>query len=154
ELDIDFLWQVSAAREFGFGELAREYVGRDPSPVEAAGVLVKLQAAPMYFYRRGKGRFQAAPAETLKQALAAVEKKKRVQAQITEWAEALERGNCPPQIAALQDELLYAPERAKPEARALEQACTSTGLPAARLFERCGRLPDTHAYHLKRFLHE
>ena len=40
------------------------------------------------------------------------------------------------------------------EARALEQACTSTGLPAARLFERCGRLPDTHAYHLKRFLHE
>jgi len=154
ELDIDFLWQVSAAREFGFDELAREYVGRDPSPVEAAGVLVKLQAAPMYFYRRGKGRFQAAPAETLKQALAAVEKKKRVQAQITEWAEALGRGNCPPQIAVLQDELLYAPERAKPEARALEQACTSTGLPAARLFERCGRLPDTHAYHLKRFLHE
>src|SRR5439155_25043344 len=43
ELDIDFLWQVSAAREFGFGELAREYVGRDPSPVEAAGVLVELQ---------------------------------------------------------------------------------------------------------------
>ena len=27
-------------------------------------------------------------------------------------------------------------------------------MPAARLFERCGRLPDTHAYHLKRFLHE
>ncbi|MGH7291366.1 MAG: ribonuclease catalytic domain-containing protein, partial [Myxococcota bacterium] len=35
-----------------------------------------------------------------------------------------------------------------------EQACAQTGLSAARLFERCGRLPDSHDYHLGRFLHE
>src|SRR5215510_14148894 len=74
ELDIDFLWQCSGAGEFGFRELAKDYVGREPSPVEAAGILMKLHSAPMYFYRRGKGRFQAAPQETLKLALAAVEK--------------------------------------------------------------------------------
>src|SRR3954466_8055775 len=37
-LDTDFLWQCSAG-EFDFRSLARDYVGRDPSPVEAAGVL-------------------------------------------------------------------------------------------------------------------
>ena len=63
-LDADFLWQCSSAREFGFEELAREYVGREPTPVEAAGVLMKLHSAPMYFYRRGKGRFQPAPEAT------------------------------------------------------------------------------------------
>src|SRR5229473_1439685 len=47
-LDIDFLWQCSRKGEFGFQELAREYVGRAPDAVEAAGVLMKLHAAPMY----------------------------------------------------------------------------------------------------------
>ena len=62
-LDVDFLWQCSSG-EFDFRALARDYVGREPSAIEAAGVLLKLQSAPMYFYRRGKGRFQAAPEET------------------------------------------------------------------------------------------
>jgi len=154
DLEVDFLWECSGAREFGFAELAREYVGREPTPVEAAGVLLKLHAAPMYFYRRGRGRYQAAPEATLKLALAAVEKKKRQQEQIGAWAEALARGECPEEIAALQDELLYAPDRNKPQTKALEQACAKTGLTAAKLFAQCGRLADSHAYHLKRFLHE
>ncbi len=154
ELDVDFLWQCSGAREFGFRELASEYVGREPSPVEAAGVLIKLHAAPMYFYRRGKGRFQAAPEETLKLALAGIEKKKRLQQAIEAWAERLARFDCPPEIAALRDELLYGTDRNKPEARALDQACRSLGLTPARLFERCGLLPEPHEYHLQRFLHE
>jgi len=153
-LEIEFLWQCSGAAEFDFQRLAREYVGREPSAVEAAGVLLKLHGAPMYFYRRGKGRFQPAPEATLKLALAGLEKKKRVLAQQEAWAQALARFECPGEIAALKDELLYAPDRNKPETRALEQACRDSGLSAARLFERCGLLDDTHQYHLKRFLHE
>jgi exoribonuclease-2 len=153
-LEVDFLWECSGAREFGFEELAREYVGREPTPVEAAGVLMKLHRAPMYFYRRGRGRYQPAPEATLKLALAAAEKKKRVQEQVTAWAEGLGRGECPPEIGRLQDELLYAPDRNKPETKALEEACAKTGLTPAKLFARCGRLSDSHAYHLKRFLHE
>ena len=153
ELDADFLWQCSSG-EFDFRGLARDYVGREPSAVEAAGVLLKLHSAPMYFYRRGKGRFQAAPAETLKLALAGVEKKKRLQAQAQAWTEALAAGECPAEIAALKEELLYAPDRNKIETRAFEDACKQAGLSAARLFERCGLLGDTHAYHLHRFLHE
>ena len=153
-LDADFLWQCSGTHEFGFQDLAREYVGRDPSAAEAAGLLMKLHASPIYFYRRGKGRFQAAPEQTLKLALAAVEKKKRVAEQIDEWTSMLERFECPPPIAAMKDELLYAPDRSKSETKAFEQACKRTGLTAARLFERCGLLKDEHEYHLRRFLHE
>lgn len=153
-IDADFLWQCSGGAEFGFRDLARDYVGREPSAVEAAGVLMKLHAAPMYFYRRGKGRFQAAPGETLKLALAAAEKRKRVQEAIDAWAGRLARFDCPAEIAARKDGLLYGSDRNQPEAKALEQACRQTGLAPARLFERCGLLPDTHEYHLQRFLHE
>lgn len=153
-LDAEFLWQCSGQHEFGFAELAREYVGRAPSAPEAAGVLMKLHSAPIYFYRRGKGRFQPAPEETLKLALAAVEKKKRTQDQVAAWTAELSRFECPPAIAALKDELLYGPDRAKPQTKAFEQACKETGLAPARLLQRCGLLPDPHDYHLGRFLHE
>jgi exoribonuclease II len=153
-LDVEFLWQCVGGREFSFQELAREYVGREPTPAEAAGVLMKLHAAPMYFYRRGRGRFQAAPEQTLKLALAGLEKKKRVQESIATWAARLARLDCPPEVAALREELLYAPDRNKPETKALEQACRETGLAPARLFERCGLLADAHEYHLQRFVHE
>src|SRR5205814_2029038 len=149
-LDLQFLWECSSGREFDFRSLAREYVGREPSAVEAAGILVRLHSAPMYFYRRGKGAFQAAPEGTLTLALAGLERKRRMQAQIATWAGELARFRCPPEITALKDELLYAPDRNKPEARAFEQACRETGLSGARLFERCGLLADTHDYHLKR----
>jgi exoribonuclease-2 len=154
ELDVDFLWQCSGPGEFGFRELAKEYVGREPTAIEAAGVLIKLHSAPMYFYRRGKGRFQAAPEQTLKLAVAAVEKKKRVLEAIAGWTERLNRFECPAEIAVLKHELLYAPDRNKPETKAFEQACKDTALAPARLFERCGLLPDAHEYHLQRFVHE
>ena len=153
-LDTDFLWQCRKGIEFVFQDLARDYVGHDPAPVESAGVLLKLHSAPMYFYRRGRGRFQAAPEDTLKLALAGVEKKKRLQEKIAAWTAQLSRFECPPEIASLRDELLYAPDRAKPETKALEQACAQVSLSTARLFERCGLLGDSHAFHLGRFVHE
>jgi exoribonuclease-2 len=153
-LDTDFLWHCCGQGEFGFEALAREYVGREPSPAEAAGVLLKLHSAPMYFHRRGRGRYQAAPEETLRLALASADKKRRMQETIAQWAARLARFDCPVEVERLRDELLYAPDRNKPETKALEQACRETGLAPARLFERCGRLPDPHAFHLNRFLHE
>src|SRR5882762_5202169 len=42
EVDVDFLWQCSGGAEFDFKSLARDYVGREPTPVEAAGILFKL----------------------------------------------------------------------------------------------------------------
>ena len=153
-VDVQFLWECCASGEFDFRALAREYVGREPSAVEATGILLKLHGAPIYFHRRGKGRFHAATAETLRLALAGLEKRRRIEAKVTQWTAALVRFECPVEIAALKDELLYAPDRNKPETRAFEQACREAGVSGARLFERCGIVSDTHEYHLKRFLHE
>ncbi len=142
-IDADFLWQCCGAEEFGFTELAREYCGRAPSSVEAAGILVKLHSAPMYFYRKGRGRYRAAPPETLRAALVGIERKKQQQAQISAWAERLERGAFPEEFLPFREQLLYKPDRNRAETKALEEACTRTGMSPAKLMERCGALPTT-----------
>jgi len=153
-IDADFLWQCCGAEEFGFTELAREYCGRAPSSVEAAGILVKLHSAPMYFYRKGRGRYRAAPPETLRAALVGIERKKQQQAQISAWAERLERGAFPEEFLPFREQLLYKPDRNRAETKALEEACTRTGMSPTKLMERCGALPSSHDYHLNRFLYE
>jgi exoribonuclease II len=153
-IDTDFLWQCCGREEFDFAGLAREYCGRIPSAVEAAGILVKLRSAPMYFYREGRGRFRAAPAETLRAALASVERKRQQQSQISAWAEELAHGELPQAHRAILPQLLYRPERGRAESKALEAACTMTGLSPAKLIGRCGALPAIHEYHFNRFLYE
>src|SRR5256884_268816 len=126
-IDADFLWQCCGTEEFGFADLAHEYCGREPSAVEAAGILVKLHSAPMYFYRKGRGRYRAAPPETLRAALVGIEKKKQQQEQVSAWAKELEHGAFPEAFKPLREQLLYKPDRNRPETKALEQACAKTG---------------------------
>jgi exoribonuclease-2 len=154
-IDADFLWQCCGAEEFGFADLAREYCCRAPSArMEAAGIVVNLHAAPMYFYRKGRGRYRAAPPETLRVALVGIEKKKKQQLKISVWAEQLERGVFPEEFRPLLEQLLYKPDRNRPENKALEEACAKTGMSPAKLIERCGALPSSHDYHFNRFLYE
>jgi exoribonuclease II len=154
EIDVDFLWQCCGTEEFGFADLARDYCGKLPSPIEAAGILVKLHSAPMYFYRKGRGHYRAAPPETLRAALAGIEKRRQRELQVEQWTERLAQGEFPEAMGPLRDELLYAPDRNRPETQALERACERTGLSPAKLLERAGVLPSSHDYHLNRFLFE
>jgi exoribonuclease II len=154
EIDTDFLWQCCGAEEFGFSDLAREYCGKTPSPTEAAGILFKLHSAPMYFYRKGRGRYRAAPPDTLRAALAGIEKRKQRELQIEQWSARLARGDLPEEFRPLLEELMYQPDRNRPETQALERACGRTGLSPAKLIERTGALPSSHEYHLNRFLFE
>lgn len=154
EIDIDFLWEASGGDEFQFEALAAEYYGRKPSALESAGILFKLHAAPIYFHRKGRGRYRAAPEETVKAALAGLEKKKRQQEQIEQWAEALKAGQMPEALVPHVNEVLYKPDRNRIETKAIEQASAATGLSIPRLLEKCGALPSSHDYHLGRFLFE
>jgi exoribonuclease-2 len=108
----------------------------------------------MYFYRRGKGRFQAAPEATLKAALAGMEKKRLQAEKGAAFTVALVAGTFPEELRPLRDELLYKPDRNKIEVKAVEAACRETGLSVAKLFERAGALPSSHEFHLNRFLYE
>jgi exoribonuclease-2 len=154
EIDIDFLWQACPDAEFGFEQMAEDYAGRKPAPVEAAAVLLRLHSAPMYFHRKGKGRFRKAPAEILQAALAGLEKKKLQAQAIERMAGELRSGTLPAELAPLLRELFYKPDRNRPETKALEAACADTGLSATALLARCGAIADTHEYHLGRFLFE
>ena len=154
EIDTEFLWEVCGAADFGFEELAAEYAGHKPTAVEATAVLLSLQAAPVYFHRKGKGRFRKASPEILQAALAGLEKKRQQALMIERMAATLQAGQLPAELKPLLNELLYKPDRNKPETKALEAACAACGESAERLLERCGALNDTHAFHLGRFLFE
>lgn len=153
-IDTDFLWQCCGEAEFGFADLAREYCGHTPSSLEAAAILIKLQSAPMYFYRKGKGRFRAAPDDALKAALASVEKKRAQEAQVQAWAQELQCGILPQALRTMLPQLLHRPDRNRIETKALELACEASGLSAAKLIERCGALPSSHDFHVGAFLFE
>lgn len=153
-IDVDFLWQCCGAEEFGYEGLAAEYFGHAPSAVESAAVLMRLHGAPMYFYKKGRGRYRAAPEDALKAALASVERK-RLQAEAkAAYVAELSAQKLPQAFMPLLDQLLYKPDRNGIEWKALEEAAAAAKLTPVRLLERCGALPDIHAYHLNRFLHE
>ncbi len=154
ELDTEFLWEVCGDDEFGFGEFAAEYHGHAPTPVEAAAVLLRLHAAPIWFHRKGKGRFRKAPAEILQAALAGLEKKRQQAAAIEHMRAELVDGRLPPELAALLPQALYRPDRNRSEIKALEAACVDTGLSAARLLLKCGALASSYDFHYNRFLFE
>ena len=153
-IETEFLWEVCPEAEFGFEELAREYFGRAALPVEAAAILLRLHAAPIYFHRKGKGRFRKAPPEILKAALAGLEKKRQQAQAIERMANELKAGTLPAEFAPILKPLLYRPERNRLETRALELACEESGLSAVHLLARCGAIASSHDYHLDRFLFE
>lgn len=151
-IELDFLWECCGQDEFDFQRLAADYHGHAPSAVEAAALLLKLHSAPMYFYRRGKGRFKAAPEESLRAAIAAVERKQRQAEQQQRYLEQLYAGELPPEFAPLRDRMLYKPDRNTIEVKAMEAACETLKLTPAKLFERCGALPSSVEFHVGRFL--
>jgi exoribonuclease II len=153
-LDPQFLWEVSAGEEFGFEEMACEYYGRAPTPQEAAAVALALHAHPMYFYRRGKGRYQPAPEQNLKSALAGVEKKRRQQEQVDAWAGELAAGRVPAALAEKLDALLFKPDKMSLEWRALDQAATAAGLAPPKVLAAAGALAGPEDYYLRRFAFE
>jgi exoribonuclease-2 len=153
-IDADFLWQCCGQEEFVFDTLARDYFGRAPTPAESAALLVKLHGAPMYFYRKGKGRYKAAPPEALKAALASVERKRREAEQRARYVEELAAGRLPAEFGPLAAKLLYGPDKQGQEWKALEEVCERLKTTPVKLFERCGVLGSSRDYHLNRFLFE
>ena len=153
-VEVDFLWECCPADEFGFEQIATEYFGHAPSSLEAAAALIRLHSAPIYFHKKGKGRYRAAPPDVLKAALAGAERKRQQLALQARFTEQLTRFELPAEFAEHLDQMLYKPDRNTIEVKALEAACAATHLSAAHLLHRCGALPSTQDYHLQRFLFE
>jgi exoribonuclease II len=154
EIDIDFLWECCGEKEISFDELAREYYGARPTSAQAAAVALKLHGAPMYFYKKGKGRYKAAPADALKAALASVERKQRLAVQKQSYVDDLVAGRLPDAMQAVLPMLLYKPDKATLEWKALEEASAALKSTPVAVLERAGAIPSTHDYHYNRFIHD
>ncbi|MDR4515638.1 RNB domain-containing ribonuclease [Nitrosomonas sp.] len=155
ELDPDFLWECCAQdAEFESESLAADYFGHKPDPVEAAATLILLHNAPMYFYKKGKGRYKAAPPDALKAAIASQEKKRQLAELKASYTEQLCHGTLPEEFEPVIPQLLYKPDKNSTEWKALEAASIQTKLSVPGLLEKCGAIPSSHDYHYNRFLWE
>ncbi len=158
EIDLDLAWEFASEEEFGFADLARDYFLSDPaqtaSVAQQAAALFRLFDSPHYFRRAGKGRFKKAPAEILQQALAAIEKKKLVTAQITAWAQELAAGQCPAPVREQLYKILFKPDKNSPEYKAVVEAAQSTRLAPLDLLQKAGAITSAYQFHWKRFLFE
>ena len=146
DIDTDLLWEVCGEEEFSAETIAEEYYGHAPTKTELAATLIALYAAPMYFYKKAKGVFKAAPEETLKQALAAIERKKQQDAQIDAWAEALKRGEMPSEIAADLKTILHAPDKQSLTYKAFTKAADALKTSAYELAKKTGGITSIPQY--------
>jgi exoribonuclease-2 len=154
EIDLDFLWEVAGQEEFGFAELGQEYFGHPALPAEAAGLLLKLHFAPVYFYKKGRGRYKAAPEASLKAALAGIEKKKQQALIQAGYVEQLKANTLPPAMQALALQLLFKPDKNSIEYKAFEAACEQLHTSAPRLMLAVGGVASAKQLHMSKFLFE
>jgi len=153
-IELDMAWEFAPEDEFGFAELARDYFSAHATLPEQAGMLLALFESPHYFRRAGKGRFRKASADILAQALAAIEKKKLIAAQMDDWVKALAEGICPPAIRDQLYKILFKPDKNAPEYKAVVEASRATHLGPLDLLIKVGAIDSPYQFHWRRFLLE
>ena len=152
EIDLQFLWECAPQEEFDVETLGTDYFGHAPDTLEKTTLLLRLHSAPVYFYRRGRGRYKAAPPEILTAALAALEKKQRQAALTKEWSDQMVAGTLPAEIGEVAVSLITRPDKNSQAWKALDAACTATRQAPERLLLSLGAWPHALALHKGRFL--
>jgi len=153
-IELNFLWEIAPQDEFAFDTLALDWFGRVPTAVEATALLMRLHGAPIYFHRKGKGRYRPASAEQLNAALAGLERKRQQQEVMDGWVAEITAGVLPAEIRALADTLVFAPDKMSLEWKALDRACQQMQRSPERLMLALGAFDSPRALHMRRFLRE
>ena len=154
DLDLQFLWECAPQDEFSAEDLAREYVGHEPSISEKMAILLRLHGAPAYFHRKGKGHYKAAPPDILQAALAALEKKQRQAEQQQAWVDAMLAGVLPDDMRDAASTFLVRPDKNTLQWKAFEKALAESGKTAEALLLELGVYPHALALHLERFFRQ
>ncbi|MBU3646952.1 MAG: RNB domain-containing ribonuclease [Limnohabitans sp.] len=151
-IELDLAWEFAPEDEFGFADLAREYFSAQATLTEQTAALFRLYESPHYFRRAGKGRFKKASADVIAQALAGIEKKKQIQAQIDGWAAELGQGTCPAPIQSQLYKILFKPDKNAPEYKAVVEAARATQTAPLALLQKAGAINSAYQFHWQRFL--
>ena len=154
ELDPGFLWEVAPEGDFSFEDIAKEYWGATPTPVERAAVLLALHSNPVYFHRKGRGMYRRAPEEILKQALEALERKKRREEQRRAWVAEMDEGHLPEALARDVMGLLMSPDKNGIEWKALSDAAANARMSPLRLMLKLGGVKSPWTWHVESFYRE
>ncbi len=154
DADLEFLWEVAGQEEFGFAELGAEYFGHAPLPVEAAGLILALHGSPIYFYKKGRGRYKAAPEQALRAAQAGIEKKKQQLVIQAAYVDELKAGKLPQAMQSMVNQLLFKPDKNTIEYKALEAASDELHTTPQRLMLQVGGIASPKDLHMARFLFE
>ena len=154
DIDLELAWEFAPDADFGFAELAREYFDRQAGPTQQAAALWRLFEAPHYFRRVGKGQFRKASRETVRAALAAIERKRVVAAQIDAWAEDLVSGQCAQPIREQLYRILFRPDKNAPEYKAVVDAARRAQRSPLDLLQASGAITSAYQFHWRRFLYE
>lgn len=154
EVDLDFLWECAPEEEFGFSELASEYFGAGAGVVQQAALMMALQGAPVYFRRKGRGRFTRAPEDQMRAGLAAIERKKQQALVQAGYEESLKAMQLPDAFRGKELQLLFRPDKNSLEYKALDAACTALAMSPTRLMVAVGGIANARALHEARFLSE
>ena len=152
EIDLQFLWDCAPEEEFGLIDVSKEYFGDQAAIPQQVSLAIALQSAPVFFRRKGRGRFQRAPLEQLQAGLAALERKQKELDQQGIWQQELIAGACPEALKSQAKQLLFSPDKNTSAYKALIAACTQTGESPAQLMIRCGAISSPLDYYQGMFL--
>ena len=152
DIDLQLLWDCAPDEEFSLLDVSQEYFGAQATIAQQVSLGIALQGAPVFFRRKGRGRFQRAPLEQLQAGLAALERKQKELEQQTAWQQDLVAGVFPQTLKSSAQQLLFSPDKNTTAYKALLAACNQTGESPAQLMIRCGAIDSPLAYHQGMFL--
>ncbi len=127
EIDLQLLWDCAPEEEFSLLDVALEYFGEQVSIPQQVALAIALQGAPVFFRRKGRGRFQRAPLEQLQAGLAALERKQKELEQQALWQQELVAGQFPEVLKSSAHQLLFSQDKNTSAYKALIAACSQTG---------------------------
>jgi exoribonuclease-2 len=152
DIDLQLLWDCAPEEEFGLVDVSQEYFGAQATIPQQVSLGIALQGAPVFFRRKGRGRFQRAPLEQLQAGLAALERKQKELEQQSAWQQELVAGTFPAALQSSASQLLFSPDKNTTAYKALTAACSETGESPAQLMIRCRAIDSPLAYHQGMFL--
>jgi exoribonuclease II len=154
DIDLQFLWECAPQDEFDFDALAEEYFGVKPMASQRFGLLLRLHGAPVYFHRKGRGRYRPAPPDILTAALAALERKRLQEISIQQQADQLLAQSLPEGWAALAAGMLMRPDKQSVAWRALQLASERSGRNHQELLVEAGAFASARELHFGKFAAE
>jgi len=153
-IDLDLAWEFAPETDFSFVDFARDYFDAQAGPALQAAALFRLFEAPHYFRRAGKGLFRKAPEDTVKAALAAIERKRQQALQIEAWADEIAQGQCPEPVREQLYRILFKPDKNAPEYKAVVEAAKRSQRAPLDLLTSAGAIDSPYQFHWRRFLFE